>query len=130
MAVNVNTEISYWQDGAKESLEFADMLVSELQHFGPSLFWAHLALEKTLKAHVCKETKEIAPRLHDLVKLAEIGKIELQPEQVEFFQTMNFYFREGNYLGLEYPEPSEQQTREYINRAKEMIYSLQIPLAE
>lgn len=37
------------------------------------LFLAHLALEKTLKAHVCRTTGELAPKTHNLVRLAEMA---------------------------------------------------------
>jgi HEPN domain-containing protein len=35
------------------------------------LFFAHLALEKLLKAHVCRATRDLAPRVHALLRLAE-----------------------------------------------------------
>jgi len=37
------------------------------------LFLANLALEKALKALVCKATRDLAPRIHNLVRLAELA---------------------------------------------------------
>jgi len=129
MTTGVTKEIAYWQHGTADSLEFAEVLINELGRCGQGLYFTHLAIEKTFKAHVCKETNEIAPRLHDLFALAKLGKIDLTQEQSNFCETMNFYYREGLYLGLEYPEPSPQQARDYLAQANEMISSLIIPLA-
>jgi len=49
--------------------------------FPHALFFAHLVIEKTLKALVVKETGEHAPRSHSLVLLAKSTGIEI-PEEI------------------------------------------------
>jgi len=63
--LNIQHQIAYWRDGAVENWEVARELVSSgrVRH---GLFFAHLALEKVLKAHVCRHTRNLAPRLHNL----------------------------------------------------------------
>lgn len=68
--VDIGKQIEHWRAGAGEDWEVARDLVErgKIRH---GLFFAHLALEKTLKAHVCRTTNELAPPIHNLVRLAE-----------------------------------------------------------
>jgi len=47
------------------------------------LFFSHLALEGVLKAHVCRATQDIAPRLHNLVRLTELAELSIQPARMD-----------------------------------------------
>jgi HEPN domain-containing protein len=55
-----------------EDWEVAVKLVKDgkSQH---GLLFAHLALEKVLKALVCRHTHEIPPRIHNLTRLSELA---------------------------------------------------------
>lgn len=74
--VDVDKQIAFWREGAKEDWGVAYHLVdpARVRH---GLFFAHLALEKALKALVCPKTRDIAPRLHNLVRLAEVAGLNL-----------------------------------------------------
>ena len=61
------------------------------------LFLAHLALEKVLKAHVCRQTRDLAPKIHSLVRLAELALIELANEHLDTLAEMNAFNVEGRY---------------------------------
>jgi AbiV family abortive infection protein len=56
--MDVGKQIEYWRSGAEEDLAAARSLL-EKKHFRHALFFAHLAIEKVLKAHVTHETKTI-----------------------------------------------------------------------
>ena len=94
--VNIDKHISHWRYGAEEDLEVANQLIEsgKIRH---GLFFLHLALEKILKAHICRHTKDIAPRLHNLVRLAESSGISFEEEQIAFFAEMNPFNMEGRY---------------------------------
>jgi HEPN domain-containing protein len=64
--VDISKQINYWRDGATEDWAVAQELIDrdKIRH---GLFIAHLALEKMLKAHVCRKTAELAPRIHNLL---------------------------------------------------------------
>jgi HEPN domain-containing protein len=49
-----------------------------------SLFIGHLVLEKILKTIYIREHQKIAPRIHDLVKLAKSTNLNLNDEQLVF----------------------------------------------
>ena len=67
---DIGKQIAYWRDGAAEDWRVAQDLIKrrKVRH---GLFFAHLALEKLLKALVCRRTQDLAPRIHSLVRLAE-----------------------------------------------------------
>ena len=58
--IDIDKQIDFWRDSAKEDLAVAHELVhkNRLRH---GLFFAHLALEKILKAHVCRVIQDISP---------------------------------------------------------------------
>ena len=72
--VNIEKHINYWKGGAEEDFQVAEQLITsaKIRH---GLFFLHLTLEKILKAHACRNSKDIAPRLHNLARLAELSGI-------------------------------------------------------
>jgi HEPN domain-containing protein len=94
--IDLQKQIDYWRIGAQEDWEVASDLVErgKPRH---GLFFAHLALEKILKAHVCKTTGDHAPKIHRLVRLSQLAGIETSPQQIEVLSQMNLYQMEGRY---------------------------------
>ncbi len=114
--VDIATQISYWRAGAEEDWAVARELLDRgrVRH---GLFLAHLALEKVLKAHVCRQTGDLAPRIHNLVRLAELAAIGLHQEQLDLLADMNAFNVEGRYPGLLAP-PTPGEARGYVHRAE------------
>ncbi len=54
MGVDIEKQIAHWKRGALEDWEVAVELVDK-DRYRHGLFFAHLALEKILKAHVCRK---------------------------------------------------------------------------
>ena len=94
--VDVPKQIEYWRTGSDEDFAAAQSLL-EKGHLRHSLFFAHLAVEKMLKAHVTRQTKDIPPRIHNLIRLAEIAKLSLEPEQASFLSRFDMFQLEGRY---------------------------------
>ena len=69
----------------------------EKGHLRHCLFLAHLAIEKMLKAHVTRRTKDVPPRIHNLVRLAEIAELSLDSEKLTFLRSFDVYQMEGRY---------------------------------
>ena len=67
--LDIQKQISHWKNGAIEDWAAARSLLKDkkIRH---GLFFAHLALEKLLKAHVCRDTQDLAPRIHNLNRLS------------------------------------------------------------
>ncbi len=94
--VDVPKQIEYRVTGSEEDFAAAQSLF-EKGHFRHSLFFAHLAMEKMLKAHVARQTEDIPPRIHNLVRLTVIAGLSPAPEQVSFLRRFNLFQLEGRY---------------------------------
>jgi HEPN domain-containing protein len=118
--IDIEKQVAYWRDGAREDWAVAQELVDggRIRH---GLFFAHLALEKALKAHVCRQTRDLAPRIHNLVRLAELAGLNLTQEQVDVLAEMNAFNIEGRYPESLTPPPTLAQARTYLTRAEEVF---------
>lgn len=118
--IDIQKQIDHWRRGAAEDWQVALDLVN-LERTRHSLFFAHLALEKTLKAHVCRATKDIAPRTHSLLRLAEIAKLNLSQEQLAFLARFDRYQIEGRYPDALPSAPDLETTRQELEKADEIL---------
>jgi HEPN domain-containing protein len=118
--VDISKQIEYWHQGAQEDWLVAQQLVEsgKIRH---GLFFAHLALEKLLKAHVCKKTNDLAPRIHNLIRLFEAAQIEMNPTHKDVLAVMNEFNLEGRYP-LEYVSPpTHEEARDYLQKSYEVM---------
>ena len=123
MPIDVEKQVAYWRDSALEDMDTASVLANNDKR-REALFFAHLALEKMLKALVVRSTEDIAPRIHNLVVLADRSRVELSTEQRVFLARMNPYAIQGRYPDPGRPMPDEEQTDEMLIRVQEMIQCL------
>ncbi len=78
--IDIDTQIQHWIEGSREEWAVACELIAN-RRIRHGLFWAHLALEKALKAHVCKQTEDLAPRIHNLARLTELAALDIDQEK-------------------------------------------------
>jgi len=118
--IDIARQVVYWRDGAHEDWAVAQELLTQgrVRH---TMFFAHLALEKALKAHVCRHTNDLAPRLHNLVRLAEIGDVRPSQDYEDVLAEMNSFNLEGRYPDMLTPPPSLSEARDYLTRAEEVL---------
>ncbi|WP_027389565.1 HEPN domain-containing protein [Chrysiogenes arsenatis] len=121
--VDLKKHITHWHTGAFEDLEVACSLMEQgkIRH---SLFFAHLALEKMLKAHYCRTQSEIAPMIHNLLRLADKAGILLKDKDRDLLAECNAFNIEGRYPELFLPLPSRSEADRYIADIKELIECL------
>ncbi len=73
--------VAYWQESSLHDLESAEAIFLS-QKYDWCLFVGHLALEKILKAvFVDRNDNTIPPKIHSLVRLAELSNIDLNDDQ-------------------------------------------------
>jgi HEPN domain-containing protein len=119
---DVEKEIAYWRNLALKDLQFASRLIErEEEEMLYCLFFLHLALEKVFKAHIVKQTKQLPPKTHNLLLLAEIGKVSLSEQQTDFCGRINLYNIESRYPNLFIPSPTLQRAKEYFEQTKEIL---------
>ena len=94
--MDTNEHIQYWKNSSQEDIAAAESLL-EKGHLRHCMFFAHLTLEKALKAHVTKVTRQVPPRIHNLIRLAEMAEVSLDDKQIEFLREFGVYQLEGRY---------------------------------
>ena len=118
--IDISKQITYWQESAREDWEVAIELVSN-NRSRHGLYFAHLALEKILKTHVCKETHDLAPKIHNLISLSRLANITLTPDQFDLLTEINPYNIEGLYPDSLSNSHTIEEIQAFINRA-EMVF--------
>jgi HEPN domain-containing protein len=125
--MDIASQVEYWKKSSQEDLAAAESLL-EKGHLRHSLFFAHLALEKILKAHVTKQTSDLPPRIHNLLRLAEVAQLNLGPEQEAFLREFDIYQLESRYPDLEQIPISPVYVKREVAKAREMIEWLKAQL--
>lgn len=118
--MDAREHINYWKKSSDEDFAAAESLL-EKGHLRHSLFFAHLAIEKALKAHVTKEINDVPPRIHNLIRLVEIACLKLNQQQQEFLREFGVYQLQGRYPDSEQISLDEDTVRTEISKAEEMI---------
>ena len=118
--VDIAKQIAFWRDSAKEDWDVARQLVDN-RRTRHGLFFAHLALEKILKAIVCKQSQDLAPRLHNLSRLAELAALTLDTRRMEVLAEMNAFHIEGRYPESMMNAPTKEEALNYIAGAEEVF---------
>jgi HEPN domain-containing protein len=118
--IDIEKQIDFWRNGASEDWQVAVELVN-LRRTCHGLFFAHLALEKMLKAHVCRATRDLPPRIHPLLRPAERTALALSEEQRAFLARFDRYQIEGRYPDLLPAAPDVETAREELKQAEEVF---------
>ena len=125
---NKEKQIKYWETTAIDDLESINYLF-EGGKYVQALFFAHLAIEKILKALWVKGNAEnFPPKTHNLTYLYENSKIELNEEQTDFLQIMNVYQIEGrypDYVSMLHQTTTKDKAQTIINDSKNIFTCLQ-----
>lgn len=91
-----------WVDQAKYDLETARAMLDSSRYIYV-LFCCQQAIEKALKYLILRKTGDLPPRIHNLIRLAETAKIELNIEQALLCKELSAY-----YVQTRYPEEIQE----------------------
>ncbi len=118
--LDIEKQVAFWRNGAQEDW-VACRDLARLNRKRQALFFAHLSLEKLLKAHVCRQTQAYAPRIHSLIRLAEFAEIKPDSHQKEILAEINRFSLEGRYPeDIEAIQVTSSDVQYYLKRAKEI----------
>lgn len=120
--VDVGKQVSYWKEVAADDWRVANKLLVGKETLS-ALFFAHLTMEKILKAHVCKQTQDYAPMIHNLLSLAKRASITLSSEQAKLLAELTTYNIRGRYpdmRGSQIEKPTLPYARSLLKQTKEM----------
>jgi HEPN domain-containing protein len=118
--MDIDEQVEYWRTGSAEDLAAAESLI-EKGHLRHGLFVAHWALEKMLKAHVTRQTRDMPPRIHSLPRLAVTAGLKLDGERMDFLREFGAYQVEGRYADAEQLEIDPALAREELRKTREML---------
>lgn len=93
--------IDYWKKSSGLDFEAAQDLLSS-KKYAHCLFFAHLSMEKILKALYVKEKNEHPPITHNLLMLVKRIGLELDEAQVEHFAEINTFNIEARYPDVKF----------------------------
>lgn len=118
--IDVNRQIEYWINGAEDDLMTAGLLIRE-KRILHGLFFCHLVIEKSVKAHVVKVSGEIAPRTHNLIYLSEKAGLEFDDETMIFLGILMKYQLQGRYPDYNPVLPEITKVFEYYEKTKTLL---------
>lgn len=120
---DVQKVVEHWREGSTSDIRSAKLLLAGKQLL-QSLFFCHLAIEKSLKALIVKETKDHAPFMHNLVYLSGKSALELTKDNLLFLELMNRYNIEGRYPSYKAKlrkEITRQFVEEHLKLTEEFV---------
>lgn len=91
-----NLNVKYWLDSAKDDWKVAKHLF-EKKDYSYSLFFAHLSIEKILKALYVTKHGKTPPFTHRLVYLAEKISVTWREEQLDLLEIITDFNMEARY---------------------------------
>lgn len=118
--IDLQKQIDYWINEAADNIFSADILIQK-NRFLHGLFFCHLVIEKALKAHVVKETKELAPRTHNLILLSEKAKLKFDDNIDIFLGILMKYQLQGRYPDYNPVIPGKEKVEDYFNQTEKLL---------
>ena len=114
--------IKYWIDTSEQDYNtMLNLYKSKDYHW--SLFLGHLVIEKLLKAIFVMNVDKNPPRVHDLLRLADISEIKTTEEQkdtLDLITTFNISARYPDYKRNFYKKCNQEFTSSNIEKIKEL----------
>jgi len=105
---------------SEDDLKTAKVLI-EKNRLLHGLFFCHLVVEKAIKAHVVQETKEIAPRSHNLIYLSEKANLEFEGKNEIFLGILMKYQLQGRYPDYHPVIPDISTVRDYLIKTEILL---------
>lgn len=89
-------DVQSWLDASRYDLKTAVALLESRRNVYV-LFMCQQSLEKLLKAHIASRTGGFPPRVHNLVRLAELAGLEVSDKEREFLERLSLYYIQSRY---------------------------------
>ena len=87
---NKDKLVKYWVDSSDEDFETM-IAMFDSKRYSWSMFVGHLMMEKLLKALFVRVNNEFPPFIHNLLRLAEKCRLDLNEENTLFFATVTAF---------------------------------------
>ena len=124
--MDINKQISYWINSAKDDLNTAELLITNKKYLH-GLFFCQLCIEKGIKAHVVRCTQNVPPKVHNLAFLLGLTDLSLSEEEKDFCAILT-YLIEGRYPEFYPSVPSIEKANDYLLKTKNFFQWLKAKL--
>lgn len=112
-----------WANRAEYDLETARAMLASGRHFYV-IFCCQQAVEKALKAVIIYKTGKLAPRIHNLPRLAEIAELPIEESTLELMARLSAFYFQSRYPG-QMELPSGAAGKDYaeaaLNKTEEIV---------
>jgi len=117
---NIPKQIEYWVRTSEEDFEVGSNLINsgKTRH---GMFFIHLAVEKMLKACVCKSQNKTPPKIHNLINLYQLADLEENIDRQDALGALNRFCLEGRYPEQWPAIPDEKEAQRYLKTAEQLI---------
>lgn len=114
--------IKYWVSSSDKGYKTMNHLFQS-GDYSWALFVGHLVIEKLLKAIYVKNIDDNVPFIHDLVRIAEKGKLQLTEEQKDVLDAITLFNIKSRYPDYKqefYKKCTKKFTEDQIKKIKEI----------
>jgi HEPN domain-containing protein len=118
--INTDKQIDYWISSSENDFDTAQLLIDNNKIIS-GLFFCHLVIEKALKAHVVKNTKQIPPKSHNLIFFSDKTNLNIIEDDEIFFGILMKYQLLGRYPDYNPVIPDKSKANEYLIRTREIL---------
>jgi len=118
--LNIPKQVEYWVRTAEEDFEVGSGLVQAGKTLH-GLFFINLAVEKMLKACVCKSQKTTPPKSHNLMHLCRVAALEAGIETQDALEALGRFCLEGRYPDQWPVVPDKEEAQRYLGMAEQLI---------
>ncbi len=125
--VDIEKQIEYWRTGSYDDLQTAKILI-EKDRLLHGLFFCHLVIEKIIKAHVVKQSNDLAPRSHNLIHLSEKSNLFFNEDDEIFLGILMKYQLQGRYPDYNPIVPEKVKIIGYLNKTEKLLKWLEAKL--
>jgi HEPN domain-containing protein len=126
MIKNAKEIIKYWLAGAAHDEETMHALYQS-RRYSDALFFAHMVLEKIIKALVVRHTREHAPYMHDLVRLSELSGVPMSEADLDLLDIVNSFNIRARYPDYKlrfYKRCTREYTTGYLKEIRALYQKL------
>jgi HEPN domain-containing protein len=123
---DVEKIVKYWRVTAEHDYKTMACLFKG-KRYSDALFFGHIVLEKILKALVVQETKNGAPYIHNLTKLAEIAKCDLLKDEMDLLDIVNKFNIRSRYPEYKlqfYKQCDKEYAKNYLDKITKLYQKL------
>ena len=106
-----------WIDTANYDLKTAKAMLTSGRYIYV-VFMCHLSLEKMIKAILSSEIKELPPKSHSLLYLAQKASIEFPDDLQEFIDQLD-----NVSIATRYPEDLNRMSKEFTELKSEEVFN-------